>query len=149
MGLDLIKKLDQAGQLDNSLIVYIQEHSRRSHESMGIPAIVFGSGGGMLKTGQALDLRNISTADDVSSTRRGYPMNQFYANLLMAMGLPSTEFEPLNRDRIGGVTSYPFKQKSGYGCNGWRGEYADYIYGGNYASWKNHDLSGWIPGIKA
>ncbi|MBL9026644.1 MAG: DUF1552 domain-containing protein [Myxococcales bacterium] len=149
MCLDLAKKLDAVGQLDNCVIACIQEHNKRGHESWNVPVITFGSAGGVLATDKYIDYRNVADRDDVVYSRFGFPMNQLYANLLMSMDMPPSAFEPLNKGRADGASS-PFKAGSGYGVNAIHPDAAyDYSLGGHYASWAGHDLSGWLPELKA
>ncbi len=149
MCLDLVQKLDNLEQLDNCLVACVQEHNKRGHESWNVPVITFGSAGGALKTDQYIDYRSIADRDDEVYSRFGYPMNQLYSNILMAMGMPASEFEALNKPRADGAGS-PFKAGSGYGVNAIHPDAAaDYSLGGHYGSWSGHDLSDWLPAIKA
>ncbi len=149
MCLDLVQKLDALEQLDNCLVACIQEHNKRGHESWNVPVIMFGSAGGALKTDQYVDFRNIADRDDEVYSRFGYPMNQLYANILMSMGMPAAEFEALNKPRSDGAGS-PFKAGSGYGVNAIHPDAAfDYSLGGHYGSWTGHDMSDWLPQLKA
>jgi Protein of unknown function (DUF1552) len=147
MCLDLAVKLDQVEQLDNCLIACVQEHNKRGHESWNVPVITFGSAGGAFKTDQYVDYRNIGDRDDREFSRFGYPMNQLYANILMAMGMPVSDFEALNKSREDGAPS-PFKAGSGYGINAIHPD-AVFNMGSHYESWTGHDMSGWLPQIKA
>jgi len=113
MCLDLAQKLQDVGQLDNSLIVIIQEHNKRGHESWNVPVITIGSAGGAFITDQYVDFRDLTDGDDKEFSRFGYPMNQLYANILGAFGMASSDYEPLNKNRATGV--WPFKPNSGYG----------------------------------
>jgi Protein of unknown function (DUF1552) len=145
MCLDLAQKLDQVGQLDNALIVCIQEHSKRGHESWNVPVITFGSAGGALATNQYIDYRNIADRDDKVFTRYGFPMNQLYANVLAAMGMTPSEFEALNKTRSDGVS--PFKASSGYGVPSILPDDSQMI--SYYKSWTGHDMSGPLPLLRA
>ncbi len=146
MMLDLAQKLDDVEQLDNSLIVCIQEHNKRGHESWNVPVVAMGSAGGTFVTDQYVDFRNIGDRDDQVFSRFGYPMNQLYANILRAMGMPVAEFEALNKQRADG--SRPFKPLSGYGVDAIHPD-AEFNMGNHYASWSGHDMSDWLPQIKA
>jgi uncharacterized protein DUF1552 len=145
MVLDLAKKLDDVEQLDNSLIVGIQEHNKRGHESWNVPAIMMGSAGGTFATDQYVDYRNIADRDDFEYSRFGFPMNQLYANVLRAMGMTPSQFEALNQSRADG--SMPFKANSGYGICQIHPD-AEFNMGGHYQSWNGHDMSAWLPLIK-
>jgi len=105
-------KLDANALLDNTLIACIHEHGKRGHESWNVPVITFGSAGGVLKTGQYIDYRNMTKRDDQVFTRFGYPINQFLANALTALGVPKDQFEPLNKG-----PSTIFRASSGYGTS--------------------------------
>jgi len=144
--LDLAKKLEDLEQLDNCLIVAIQEHNKRGHESWNVPAICFGSAGGVLKTDQYIDYRYIAERDDEVYSRFGFPLNQLYATILRAMGMPVAEFEALNQQRADG--SRPFKAKSGYGIDSIHPD-AEFNMGGHYQGWTGHDMSAWLPRILA
>jgi hypothetical protein len=152
--LDLVKKLDQAGQLDKSLVVWVQEHSRRGHYSLDFPVITFGSAGGVFKTGQYVDYRRLGASNEAmwNSYSYGYPHAQFLANCLRAVDVPIAEYEALNKAEY---TDPIFKSRSGYSSTIM--EYFDKDTGtskpnGNikaaYSNWTGHDLSSWLPLIK-
>ena len=85
----------------------------------------------------------MASGDDTKYSRSGYPMNQLWANLLMAVGVLPSEFEPLNR------TSNTFFSpgKSGYGANRfWGGVERPKRYSGKF---KGHNMSTWLPLLKA
>jgi hypothetical protein len=127
--------------LDNSLIACVQEHSKRGHQCWGVPAITFGSAGGVLKTGQYVDFRNFKSGDDKVYTRYGYPINQLWANWLQALGVPATEYEALNKAgdpmfQVGG-------RLTGYGAS----KFGDpgFTQKSYSAAWNGYDLSGPMP----
>ena len=151
MCLDLVGKLADNDLLDNCLVVAIQEHNKRGHQAWNVPVLTFGSAGGALRTNQYVDYRNIGERDDMSLSRFGFPINQLYATVLRAMGMPVSAFEALNKDRADGLA--PFKANSGYGIprlhpeNGFGG-----VYGsgpGHYGSWDGHDMSAFLPLLQA
>jgi len=153
MCLDLAKKLDALELLDDSLIVCIQEHNKRGHEAFNVPVITFGSAGGAFKTNQYVDYRYIGNpdmdCDDYGTSRYGFPMQQLYANILLAMGVPAEEFEALNKPRSDGATG-PFQPGSGYGMNlihDYNGPRMLKHYSKSW--WNGYDLSGWLPLIHA
>jgi hypothetical protein len=147
MCLDLAQKLDQVGELDNSLIVCIQEHNKRGHESWNVPVIAFGSAGGTFKTGQYVDFRDIAGRDDLIYSRYGFPMNQLYANILLAMEMPAASFEALNKTRDGSSSS--FKPGSGYGVPVIHPDSVSSLGQNHYDNWApGYDMSGWLPVIK-
>src|SRR5439155_16735142 len=132
--LDLAKKLDANGILDSTLIACVQEHNKRGHESWNVPVITFGSAGGVLKTGQYLDYRNMTKRDDKVYSRFGYPINQLLANFLQAVDVPRSEFEALNK-----ASNSLFKANSGYGVS--RYNSADLgVFVDNYSGWGGVDL---------
>jgi hypothetical protein len=160
--LDLAKQLDQVGQLDNSLIVWIMEHSKRGHECWNVPAIMLGSAGGVFKTDQYIDFRDITTRNDETGyTRYGFPMNQLYSNILRAFGMAPSDYEPLNSpgspDHVDSPFRNIFKANSGYGVYTLHPDFAfgyqyqghDYTtrggLGAHYAGWQGYDLSSWLP----
>ncbi len=150
MGLDLAKKLDAIALadgktlLDSSLVAIIQEHSRRGHETWNIPIVTFGSAGDSFNTNRYIDFRNFKSGDDRIHTRKGFPINQLWANMLTGMGVPKEEFEPLNKYVSVGADGNParwnFKPGSGYGLMQ-DDNYAHYDQPG----WQNIDLSGGLP----
>ncbi len=142
--LDLATKMDKVGLLDNALIACVQEHSKRGHQSWNTPTITFGSAGGVFKTGQYIDYRDMSNEDDLGFTRFGWPHAQFLANILMAMGLDRTDFEPLNKK-----WSPRFVASSGYGVTDYNNSITNAgVFDNHYGpAWQGHDLSGWLPAI--
>ena len=146
MCLDLVRKLDGIGQLDNSLVALIYEHNKRGHESWNVPAITFGSAGGIFKTGQYVDYRNLNTGDDAVFSRLGYPINQLLANMLQASGVPPAEYEALNKSAF---SSSLFAPRSGYSVSRIHPD-AVSKFSSNYSSrWQGHNLSDWLPLIRA
>jgi hypothetical protein len=144
MCLDLATKLDANGLLDSTLIACVQEHNKRGHESWNVPIIAFGSAGGLLRTGQYLDYRDMSQRDDRVYSRFGYPINQFLANALVASGVPREEFEPLNK-----APNSLFKPYSGYGVSRFNPQPGMDVFSDHMQNWNGVDLTDWLPGIKA
>ncbi|OQW47958.1 MAG: hypothetical protein A4S09_14265 [Proteobacteria bacterium SG_bin7] len=162
MALDLALKLDAVSQngktlLDNSLLTVVMEHSKRGHEAWNCNVISFGSAGGVLNTGQYLDYRNMASGDDLGYTRHGMPINQLWANYLLACDVPASEFEALNPVN----TSCPLftinGRRTGYGVSYFNTvdgtsimakPYPYHQYGNGTQNWNGHDLSGWLPFIK-
>jgi hypothetical protein len=96
--------------LDNSLLVWGQECCMETHEQYGIQTVSFGGGAGTLNTGLYCDYRQmgqtasaISPAKDAGSsastalngyvTYPGLLWEQWLATQLLAMGIPTTEWE--------------------------------------------------------
>jgi hypothetical protein len=142
--LDLVKKLDAVGQLDRSLVVWVQEHGRRGHWSCSFPVITFGSADGVFKTGQYVDYRRIAATnhDQWNTYNYGYPHAQLLANCLRAVDVPVAEYEALNKPEC---VDPVFKARSGYSST----IITDGGIKGAYSGWTGHDLSGWLPLIKA
>jgi hypothetical protein len=150
--LDLAKKLDAikpdgvTSLLDNSLIMWLQEHSKRGHESWNVPVITWGSAGGAIKTGQYIDYRDVQSTyrDDRVFTRFGFPINQLWANIMKAVGVPPSEFEAYNKM----TATHPYfvvnGRLTGYGATA-GGDPAHDLMKYYSEGWKNHDLSGWLP----
>ena len=148
MCLDLAMKLEEHTLLDDSLIVWLQEHNKRGHEAWNVPAILFGGAGGAIATNQYVDYRNIAKRDDLGFSRFGFPMNQFYASILMAMGMTPADFEKLNKERSDGAPAGPFKPGSGYGICALAPNNPPLI--NHYDAWApGYDMSAWLPRLKA
>ncbi len=98
--LDLVGKLDveQADGttlLDKSLVAWTQESGNITHQGVSMPQVTAGSAGGMFRTGQYLDYRNVnsnrkSTGHEDEIT--GLLYNQWLGNVLSAMGVPSEQW---------------------------------------------------------
>jgi len=152
MCLDLAVKLDSLkpdgvhSLLDQSLIVTLQEHNKRGHESWNIPAIMFGSANGALKPGQYIDLRDFDHGrDDMVYSRIGFPMNQLWANLLQAMDVPPSEYEALNKAGFANPWFTLAGRLTGYGCTTGAPAGEDTISDRYSSGWNGSDLSAWIP----
>lgn len=143
MFLDVVTKLDQASLLDNSLVAVVQEHSKRGHQSWNIPVITAGSAGGILKTGQYVDYRDLNSGDDKEFVRFGFPANQLLANFLNALDVTPAEYEAYNP---AGAISPVFANNSGYGAALFLDDTGKSHYTGG---WSGHNLSSWLPLIKA
>lgn len=144
MCLDLALKLEALGLLDNSLIACVQEHSMEGHESSTCPIITIGGAGGALKTGQYINYRNFTVADD----NPGIPVNWALATFLRAMDVPPAEFEALNH----AVDADPWFTVSGrltgYGAtkaNGGDAENGRWMRDHYKSTWAGTDLSAWLP----
>jgi hypothetical protein len=144
--LDAIKPDGVHSLLDNSLIMCVQEHSKRGHEAWNVPVITFGSAGGVLKTGQYLDYRNFGSGrDDQIYTRLGFPINQLWANALQACGVPPSEYEALNS--VADPNFQIGNRLTGYGSSNFCGDNAWYLTDSYQSGWAGHDLSAWLPFI--
>jgi len=81
----LVQKLDSIQEpngtlLDNSFILHISDLAVGDHSVENIPAVLFGSGGGSLKTGRHVVAEKFT------------PVANLYLELLNRMGIPTTEF---------------------------------------------------------
>lgn len=85
--------------LDNSLLVWSQESGMETHGSVSVPVVTFGSAAGSLKTGLFCDYRrteNPSSQYDPGAGGKqtlGVLYAQWLATVLLAMGVPPSEFE--------------------------------------------------------
>ncbi len=143
--------------LDNSLLVWGQECSMETHAQTGIQTVTFGGGAGTLNTGLYCDYRQngqtinrsqFSPYNDAGGSSAGasasiasyvtYPgllWEQFLATQLLAMGLPTTEWE-LWKDSMDST-------QHGYGTPFVGG---DQNYGSNYAPHYLPELTAWPAG---
>lgn len=151
LGLDLAKKLDAVGQLDNTVIMVIQEHSFRGHEPWNVSVVGFGSAGGAFATNLYADYRSLAEgrsdgiSDSNAQTTYGFPINQLYANVLQAMGMAPADYEQLNRPRAG--WSQVTKPGSGYGCPSIHPDHVKYVaFAKHYTQFfSGHDMSAKLP----
>lgn len=100
---DLARKLDAVDLgghtlLDDTLISWTQECAAATHESYNVPIVTMGRAGGALKTGMFCDYRFMRPASEYKYVKGkglfpGLPWNQYLGNVLVAMGLPRSEFE--------------------------------------------------------
>ena len=137
---DLAKRLDAAsiggGQtlLDRTLMYWTAESGVTTHDSIGFPTITAGGAGGAIKTGNYVDLRNLSvgtkyghsqnitTAErEVVRLYRGVPMNRWLGTVCQSMGLapadyelPDTSFSVKYPSRGGKVPGYGDPAPKGY-----------------------------------
>ena len=98
--------------LDNTLIVWHNEHAGRSHGMHDIPCITFGNHDGAYNTGYVLDYRqDPRRQDSANSRRRGMPCSRFLISILKGMGLSDSE---INRHGDGnGFGYFPESVNSG------------------------------------
>lgn len=94
---DLASKLDvdeANGKtlLDNTLMMWTQESGPSTHDPIGLPVVTAGSGAGYFKTGLYADYRRIER-DKWTDFYPGLLYNQWLANVLLAMGVPRSEWE--------------------------------------------------------
>lgn len=97
--LDAVDDGDGKTLLDNTLVAWMQEHGDRIHGNFSVPLITAGSAGGALRTGSFIDYRNPNirmaepSAAGADPSFAGLIWNQWLANIAVAMGLPTTEWE--------------------------------------------------------
>lgn len=100
--LELAARLDEPEAegrtyLDNTLMLWTNEHGARSHNPVDKLMITFGSAGGHFKTGLLVDYRNKTPASLMGKRggfdyHTGLTMNQWWANVLHALRIPSAEW---------------------------------------------------------
>jgi hypothetical protein len=105
-------QIEGTKMLDQSLCTWQAESGIRTHNPINNFAVTAGSAGNFFNTGKFIDFRSLQNRafrDDFYSIggRPGISLNQYLANILMAMGIPKSEYE--NIEYFGGP---------GYG--GWR-----------------------------
>ena len=102
--LDLARKLDAVDLgghtlLDDTMIAWTQESAASTHDTYNVPIVTMGSAAGAFKTGgMHCDYRFISPKSEWPYVRgkglyTGLPWNQYLGGVLVAMGLPRSEFE--------------------------------------------------------
>ncbi len=94
--LDLANKLDvtEAGDqtyLDNTLIVFNNSEGVYTHTSSDLAIATLGGAGGALKTGNFIDYRNLTKK--IGSAFAGLYVNQFWATVIKALGIPRREWD--------------------------------------------------------
>lgn len=105
--LDLVTKLDAVQEadgttlLDHTLVQWTQESGPATHWSVSHPVVTAGSAGGFFRTGSYVDYQNrnkLLDADGVpppdDPVYHGLPYNQWLSNILQAVGIPPSEFDP-------------------------------------------------------
>jgi hypothetical protein len=116
--LDGMQDADGRTLLDNSLLVWGQECCMETHEQYGIQTVSFGSAGGALHTGLYCDYRHMASPVSISPsadggsqssaalngyvTHPGLLWEQWLATQLLAMGIPTSDWE-LWKDASGNV----------------------------------------------
>jgi hypothetical protein len=100
---DLARKLDVEEApgvtvLDDTLLMWTQESGAVTHHSRSTPIVTFGSAAGRLKTGMAIDYRNLRPESEVKFSGGAFgPSGILYAQLLAtvlrSMGVPPSEWQ--------------------------------------------------------
>jgi hypothetical protein len=119
--MDLVNKLDgmadgQGGTLlDHSLVAWGQESGQLTHWAFCMPVITAGSAGGAIKTGSYCDYRNMSyrwggdsgSGNESNSLWTGLIYNQWLTTVLLAMGVPQSEWAETTHPGYGARVSLP------------------------------------------
>ena len=120
--LDLASKLDiDEGNgetyLDNTIIIYTNDQGYHTHSGTDRPFVTLGGGGGFFKTGYYVDYRNhnVSFNDGGSSFHSGLLFNQFWANVLLALGIPKSEWDGYGGSGLGAANVGFGGRGRGYG----------------------------------
>ncbi len=83
--------------LDNGLLLWTGESGPSTHSPMTLPTVMMGSAGGYFKTGNIVDLRNLSQAAQVRMVGNphaaGLTYNRLMATILHSMGVDRKEWE--------------------------------------------------------
>lgn len=97
MFLDLANKLDieeadGKTYLDNTLLWWGQESGFSTHDPISMPIVTAGGAGDYFKTGYVVDYRRLNGPRWANQEYTGIVYNQWLANVLMAMGVPRSEY---------------------------------------------------------
>jgi hypothetical protein len=119
--LDLVSRLDALGDgmggtaLDRSLVVWGQECGQVTHWAFSMPVVMAGSAGGALKTGSYCDYRNLAhqwggdsgTGNESKLIWTGLVYNQWLSTIMLAMGVPPSEWADQAHPGFGARVSFP------------------------------------------
>jgi hypothetical protein len=99
-----------ASLLDNSLVYWGMQYglAKRDdqHCSESYPAMLAGSAGGQMRTGNFVDFRHESLyVDQSNDIRRGIPLNNLMVTIMNCMGLNSADYETSPGSGYGGYES--------------------------------------------
>lgn len=88
--------------LDQSLILWMQEHGPLAHEGFNIPVVTVGRAGGFLRGGSFCDYRNRTKMIESSvGMAPGLTWNQLMGTSLQAMGVPRAEYQEPDHNGYG------------------------------------------------
>ncbi len=76
--------------LDNTLVVWHNEHEGRGHAHGNVPVMTFGGFGGRVRTGYFMDFKQDSSTLALRE-KRGFPMKMMLVSILEAMGVSRDE----------------------------------------------------------
>jgi len=119
--LDLVTRLDGLADgmggtaLDRSLVVWGQECGQVTHFAFSMPVVTAGSAGGAIKTGSYCDYRNLnrqwggdsSVGNESGLLWPGLIYNQWLTSVLLAMGVPESEWTETTHPGYGARVSFP------------------------------------------
>jgi hypothetical protein len=119
--MDLVNKLDGMADgmggtmLDHSLVAWGQESGQLTHWAFCMPVITAGSAGGAIKTGSYCDYRNMNirwggdsgSGNESNSLWTGLIYNQWLTTVLLAMGVPQSEWAETTHPGYGARVALP------------------------------------------
>jgi hypothetical protein len=119
--MDLVSRLDGISDgaggtmLDQSLVAWGQESGQVTHSAFCMPVVTSGSAGGAIKTGSYCDYRNLAyrwggdsgTGEESDKIWTGLPYNQWLTTVLLAMGVPQSEWAETSHPGYGARVSFP------------------------------------------
>jgi hypothetical protein len=119
--LDLVSRLEVLADgtggtlLDHSLVAWGQESGQVTHWAFSMPVITAGSAGGAIKTGSYCDYRNMNhrwggdsgTGNESNLLWTGLVYNQWLTTVLLAMGVPQSEWAETTHPGYGARVSLP------------------------------------------
>ncbi|NJK89954.1 MAG: DUF1552 domain-containing protein [Myxococcales bacterium] len=158
---DLAAKLDvpeDSGTiLDNSLVAWSMESGVNTHNNFMMPMVTFGSAGGFFETGRFIDFRNHDNTKlagpDVPELLPGVLFNQWLANVLQSMGVPTETYHAEMRRSFGSAYQ---EGARGYGAvhydanNFWRNADIDReVWPWRYYESADQLLPGLVKGVMA
>jgi hypothetical protein len=121
--LDAIEETNGKTLLDNSIAYWSMCQSSGSHDAVSMPVVVFGDGGGRLRTGQYMDFRQrdgsgaLIPIEDARVGQRmpgstaGRPINELLITFMRAMGLSPSDWR---RDGLdSGFGHYDLENRAG------------------------------------
>ncbi len=117
--MDAIKEENGQSMLDNSLIVLLSQHGyENGHQPLGHTALLAGSLGGKIRTGNYLDYRQTGAKiydlgyNDLGNNTFGRPYNSLMVSIFNALGVPPSEYE---REGLVGFGEYNQAAWASYG----------------------------------
>jgi hypothetical protein len=119
--LDLVTRLDAFGDgmggtaLDHALVAWGQECGQVTHWAFSMPVVTAGAAGGAIKTGSYCDYRNLAyrwggdsgTGNESNLVWTGLIYNQWLTTVMLAMGVPQSEWAETTHPGYGARVSLP------------------------------------------